>query len=172
MSIFSKIGSFFHPTMKQQQTTNRSIGNKIAPGVFNKKYQGLEDLQSFKKGGPVKKTGAYKLHKGEFVLNPRLVALIKSGEGPKKKGYEQTYKTVPKKKYDRDNSINYRKKSGYFKTKIDGGGHDAGFKWATKQFREGNLEPTTRKKKWGRNSPSFDEGFYEAKMRALNKKLK
>lgn len=129
------------------------------------------NIGSFKKGGEVKKTGNYKLHKGEFVVNPRLAALIKSGEGPKLKGYAQTHKTVPKLKYNREKSLAYREKTGFYKTKIDGGGHDAGYKWAMKQFSEGNLDPKTRKIKLGKNSPSFDEGFKEARMRALNKKI-
>ncbi len=170
MSFFSKIGSFFHPSQQQQVATNKSLGEKLpAAGGFMQHYK---DLESFKKGGLVKKTGPYKLHKGEYVMNPKLVALVKSGEGPNLKGYKQTFKTVPKPKYDREKSLNYRQKTGYFKTKIDSGGHTAGYKWAMNQFKEGNLSPKTRKRKFGNNSPSFDEGFYEAKMRALNKKMK
>lgn len=138
------IGQQYQNHLKQVKDAENSIG-------------------SFKKGGEVKKTGNYKLHKGEFVMNPRLVALIKSGEGPKKKGYEQTYKTVPKKKYDWDKSLNYREKTGYFKTKINGGGHDAGYKWAKNQ----EISPKDRKRKYGANSPSFDEGVHEYKQNAL-----
>lgn len=32
---------------------------------------------SFKKGGPVKKTGNYKLHKGEYVLNEKKTKMAK-----------------------------------------------------------------------------------------------
>lgn len=173
MSFINSIKSFFFPSEQQRVGTLKSAGSSVAPSNFMKHYKDLENIDgSFKKGGSVKKTGNYKLHKGEYVLNPRMVALIKSGEGPKKKGYEQTFKTVPKKKYDWDKSQNYREKTGYYRTKVDGGGHDAGYKWAMKQFENGEIEPTTRKRKWGANSPSFDEGFREARMRALKGKSK
>ncbi len=163
MSFFSAIGNFFHPTPKQQIATDTSIAKKVpTAGGFLNHYQQIRDLEgSMKKGGPVKKTGIYKLHKGEFVLNPRLAALVKSGEGPKLKGYAETLKTVPKLKYDRDKSLAYRERTGFFKTKIDSGGHTAGYKWAKKQ----EVSPKERKRKYGRNSPSFDEGVHEFKMR-------
>jgi len=166
MSFLSAIGNFFHPNRQQQVDTLKTVGTKIpGAGGFMKHYQ---DIDSYKKGGPVKKTGLAHVHKGELIVPSKLVALIKSGEGPKKKGYEQTYKTVPKKKYDRDKSISYRQKTGYFRTKIDGGGHDAGYRWA----QSNDISPKDRKRKYGANSPSFDEGVYEYKQNALKNKMK
>jgi hypothetical protein len=89
-------------------------------------------------------------------------------EGYEKKGYEQTYKTVSRKKYNRDSSLNYYKRTGFFKTKIDSGGHTAGFNWA----KAAGIDPRERKRKYGLNSPSFDEGVYSYKERAREKALK
>lgn len=144
LSPYIPIGAQYQRHLQQVQNAENNIG-------------------SFKKGGEVKKTGNYKLHKGEFVVNPRLAALIKSGQGEKLKGYKQTHKTIPKLKYDREKSLAYREKTGYFKTKINGGGHDAGYKWAEKK----EIDPKDRKRKYGANSPSFDEGVHEYKQKAL-----
>jgi len=92
--------------------------------------------------------------------------------GHNKKGYEQTYKTSPKKKYSWEKSLDMYKRTGFFKTKIDAMGHDAGFKWA----KENKINPKERRRKYGRNSPSFDEGVYSYKEKvreaALKKKMK
>jgi hypothetical protein len=45
----------------------------------SKKQQTQEILGSFKRGGMVKKTGAYKLHKGEKVLTSGMVKHGKNG---------------------------------------------------------------------------------------------
>lgn len=170
MSFLSAITSFFHPNQQQQQQTVKAIGNKIpVAGGFMKHYQ---DIDSYKKGGTVKKTGPAYLHKGEIVVPSKLAALIKSGEGPQRKGYEETFKTVPKKKVDFNKDIEQYKKTGFFKTKVDGGGHDAGYLWA----KEKKIDPFERKRKYGRNSPSFDHAVYaykqEMKQKALSKKMK
>jgi hypothetical protein len=56
-----------------------------------------KNLGSFKKGGKVKKTGSYKLHKGEHVMTKQklvkehkhLVKVLKSGKGLKKEAHKQ-----------------------------------------------------------------------------------
>lgn len=112
---------------------------------------------SFKTGGDVKKTGNYKLHKGERVLNPREAALLK--------GYQN-------KNYNRSESIAEFKKTGFFKTKDTGAGHDMGYNWA----KQNSIDYKDRKRKYSRNSPSFDEGVYaykhDSRQEALKNRMK
>lgn len=172
-SIGKGIGNAFNHSSPQAQPQAQTAP-QIPSMPIGAQYQSyLQKVKngidgSFKKGGPVKKTGNYKLHKGEFVVNPRLAALIKTGEGPERKGYEQTYKTVPKKKYNRDTSQAYREKTGFYKTKINGMGHTAGFKWAESK----DIDPKERRRKYGNNSPSFDEGVHEFKRYLKEQALK
>ena len=49
-----------------------------AATAIEKHNQQLKDAASFKKGGKVKKTGIYKLHKGEKVIPKKKVESIKS----------------------------------------------------------------------------------------------
>lgn len=46
----------------------------------------VKEMQSFKKGGSVKKTGVYKLHKGEKVMKKKMVDRLL-----KKKGLTKNY---------------------------------------------------------------------------------
>ena len=52
-----------------------AIGGRAA-GKFAVR-KGSKLLGSFKKGGHVKRTGPYKLHRGEFVVNAKRVAALK-----------------------------------------------------------------------------------------------
>lgn len=67
MSIASRFRRIFSPNRQQQLNTNRTIANKIAPGFM----KGYENIDSYKKGGKVKKTGLAYLHKGERVLTTK-----------------------------------------------------------------------------------------------------
>lgn len=68
MSLLSRIGSFFSPSPKQRAVVLNSAASKVAPRGFMQHYK---DIQNFKKGGRVKKTGLAKVHKGERVLNAK-----------------------------------------------------------------------------------------------------
>jgi hypothetical protein len=95
-------------------------------------------------------------------------AKMASKMGHELKGYEQRLKTdQDRKKYNREDSLAYRKRTGYYRTKIDSMGHHQGFLWAKKK----KIDPLDRHRKYGLNSPSFDEGVHEYKMR-LKSKLK
>lgn len=134
---------------------------------YLQKVKNAENGQ-FKTGGPVDKTGNYKLHKGEFVIPARDKALIEKMKERHGRGYEETNKTNDNKKYSREKSLSYRNRTGYFKTKIDGGGHTQGYKWAESK----GISHTDRKRKYGSNSPSFDEGVYEYKKKSREEALK
>ena len=80
--------------------------------------------------------------------------------------------------YNRKTSINRFNKTGSFtyrgtkvgKTIIYGLGHDAGERWAAQKA----IDPSSRVRKYSKNSPSFDEGVYKYKLskksQALSKK--
>lgn len=74
------------------------------------------------------------------------------------RGYAETFKNG-KKKYNWNKAIKRFKKTGYFKVKKDGSGHDAGTKWAESK----QIDPESRIQRYGKNSPSFDEGVYAYK---------
>lgn len=57
---FSKIAS-----KAAKEYGSKEAGKRVAGAIFQKK------AKSYKKGGKVKKTGTYTLHKGERVLNPQ-----------------------------------------------------------------------------------------------------
>jgi hypothetical protein len=69
------------------------------------------------------------------------------------------------KSYNRKKSIARFKKTGSFKNKIDGSGHAAGEQWATKK----EIDPNSQVRRYGKNSPSFDEGVYKYKQSAKQK---
>ena len=75
-------------------------------------------------------------------------------------------------RYNRSKSLARFKKTGTFKNKIDGSGHRAGESWGEKK----QIDPESRVWRYGKNSPSFDEGVYkykkEAKAKALTNKMK
>lgn len=50
------------------------------PGIsgFAEKVKEQKPIKSMAKGGAVKKTGLYRLHKGEFVMNKKMVDKMKS----------------------------------------------------------------------------------------------
>lgn len=77
----------------------------------------------------------------------------------KGKGYDALHGN--NKKYSFNKSLRNYKKTGFFRTRIDAKGHDAGFNWA----KVAEIDPYERKRKYGLNSPSFDEGVYSYKQR-------
>lgn len=83
------------------------------------------------------------------------------------KGYKEVYKSSGKKKYNFHKAIRSYKRTGFFKTKINGSGHDAGAKWAEAK----QIDPHSQVRRYGKNSPSFDEGVYGYKERVRSKAL-
>ncbi|MDE2233381.1 MAG: hypothetical protein KGJ90_04705 [Patescibacteria group bacterium] len=55
---------------------SKEAGKKVAASIYWKKVHG-----SRKKGGPIKKTGLYKLHKGEHVLTAKQKKYFAKGHG-------------------------------------------------------------------------------------------
>jgi|SanBayMetagenome_1026888.scaffolds.fasta_scaffold00111_15 hypothetical protein len=62
----------------------RRVGHQLgkaagsaAGTMASKAYEKLPVIGSMKKGGPVKRTGKYLLHKGEYVLNKRSAKKLK-----------------------------------------------------------------------------------------------
>lgn len=95
----------------------------------------------------------------------------------KLKGYKSR-DNVTHRKYNFKASVNRYKKTGNFTyrgTKIGnkvvyGLGHKAGEDWGSKK----DIDPTSRVRKYSKNSPSFDEGVYkykEARKKALETKI-
>lgn len=82
------------------------------------------------------------------------------------KGYKERYANGSK-VYKRSKAIKGFKKTGFFKVKIDGSGHEAGTNWAEKK----KIDPESRVWRYGKNSPSFDEGVYAYKQSAKSKAL-
>ncbi len=74
------------------------------------------------------------------------------------------YKT---KGYSWSKSIKSFKKTGVFKTRSGGGGHDAGYKWADRV----GIDHDSKQRRYGKNSPSFDEGVYKYKQDTRAKAL-
>lgn len=69
------------------------------------------------------------------------------------------------KSYNRAKSIARFKKTGTFRSRIDGSGHAAGERWAEKKA----IDPNSQVRRYGKNSPSFDEGVYRYKSEAKKK---
>ncbi len=77
--------------------------------------------------------------------------------------------TVSHRKYNRGVSLRRAKKTGNFTfrgTKVGGKviyglGHKAGEDWGDKR----EIDPTSRVRKYSKNSPSFDEGVYKSKQK-------
>lgn len=82
-------------------------------------------------------------------------------------GYKARYASSGNKVYNRSKSLKQYKRTGFFKVKKDGSGHDAGTKWAEQK----GIDPTSRTWRYGKNSPSFDEGVYAYKQSAKSKAL-
>lgn len=83
------------------------------------------------------------------------------------KGYEATYASSGRKKYNFHKAIRQYKKTGFFKVRKDGSGHDAGYKWGEAK----QIDPESRISRYGKNSPSFDEGVYAYKQSSKSKAL-
>lgn len=82
-------------------------------------------------------------------------------------GYKARYATSGNKIYNRSKALKTFKRTGYFKVKKDGSGHDAGTKWAEQK----QIDPNSRTWRYGKNSPSFDEGVYAYKQTAKSHAL-
>lgn len=95
------------------------------------------------------------------------MSISKSQALKQAKGYKERYSSSGKKKYNFNKAIKAYKKTGYFKVKVNGSGHDAGNKWAESK----QIDPSSRVQKYGKNSPSFDEGVYAYKQSAKQKAL-
>lgn len=61
--------------------------------------------------------------------------------------------------YKWSKSVKSFKKTGVFKVVKNGSGHDAGYKWGNAK----DIDPESRVRRYGKNSPSFDEGVYLSK---------
>ena len=70
-------------------------------------------------------------------------------------------------RYNFKASIKRYKKTGKMVNKGSGSGHEAGEKWA----KEKNIDPESRVTRYGKNSPSFDEGVYKHKQTAKARAL-
>jgi hypothetical protein len=82
------------------------------------------------------------------------------------KGYKRR-DVVSHRRYNRKASLKRFHKTGKFTTVAGGSGHAAGEKWA----KEKNIDPESRVTRYGKNSPSFDEGVYKHKMLARTRAL-
>lgn len=80
------------------------------------------------------------------------------------KGYKATYKSSGRKKYSWSKAIKSYKRTGFFKTKVNGSGHTAGYNWG----EEKGIDPDSSVRRYGKNSPSFDEGVYQYKQSKKN----
>jgi hypothetical protein len=75
MSFWNPLSWFGHQSgdpFEKTRGLRDSIAKQDTPtGSFMSHQKDIENALSgsFKKGGPVKKTGIYRLHKGEYVLN-------------------------------------------------------------------------------------------------------
>jgi hypothetical protein len=73
-AVGSKIGSMTGTSIGEK--LGRRVGHGVGKMVgkpagiaASKAYEKIPIIGSMKKGGPIKKTGLYRLHKGEYVLN-------------------------------------------------------------------------------------------------------
>lgn len=78
----------------------------------------------------------------------------------KKIGY-QARDAGTHRKYNFHASIRRYKRTGQILFKGNGSGHMAGEKWGDDK----NIDPTSRVRKYSKNSPSFDEGVYLSKQK-------
>ncbi len=76
----------------------------------------------------------------------------------KKVGYARR-DPVSHRPYNFDTAIARYKKTGQFITVGNGSGHQAGENWAKAK----GIDPEDENTKYGKNSPSFDEGVYKYK---------
>jgi hypothetical protein len=93
-----------------------------------------------------------------------------------KVGYQRRVSATHR-RYNWKSSIRHYKKTGKFRTVAGGSGHKAGERWGD----EKNIDPNSSQRKYGKNSPSFDEGVWlskqrrkeiKAKMQAMAKKMR
>ena len=84
----------------------------------------------------------------------------------KKVGYARR-DALTHRKYNFKASIKRYHKTGKMLNVAGGSGHVAGEEWARKK----NINPDSKITRYGKNSPSFDEGVYRHKMLAKAKAL-
>lgn len=77
MSIWNNIEDFFGFGKPKMTGPNFASGMNRNKAAMEGNFDAATNPQSFEKGGPVKKTGIYKLHEGEYVLNRRKAAMAK-----------------------------------------------------------------------------------------------
>lgn len=76
------------------------------------------------------------------------------------KGYKRR-DSVTHRRYSRSASLRHYKRTGSFRTVSGGSGHKAGEQWGDAK----GIDPTSRVRKYSKNSPSFDEGVYLSKQK-------
>lgn len=82
-------------------------------------------------------------------------------------GYQRR-DSITHRKYNWNKSIKRFKKTGTFNYVKDGSGHRAGEAWGDQK----GIDPQSRQQRYGKNSPSFDEGVYlSKKKRAIADKM-
>lgn len=82
------------------------------------------------------------------------------------RGYQARDKGTHR-RYNWNASIRRYKKTGKFVYRQAGEGHRAGDKWGEQK----QIDPESKIQRYGKNSPSFDEGVYQYKQRAKAKAL-
>lgn len=76
------------------------------------------------------------------------------------KGYKRR-DPVAHRRYNRSASLRRYKRTGSFRNVGSGSGHRAGEDWGDRK----EIDPSSRVRKYSKNSPSFDEGVYLSKQK-------
>lgn len=84
----------------------------------------------------------------------------------KKVGYNRR-DPITHRKYNWKAAIRAYKKTGRFRYVKDGSGHKAGEEWGDRK----QIDPNSRQTRYGKNSPSFDEGVYKSKKKRMAEKM-
>jgi hypothetical protein len=91
-------------------------------GTFrNSTFANTQPIQSLKKGGPINKTGLYKLHKGEYVLNKKKAMAAKMNPNDSDNLREFSRESEGK-KYYRMPEGRYKQEGGRYIRQEDKGG--------------------------------------------------
>jgi len=75
---------------------------------------------------------------------------------------------ITHRRYDWGAAIKAYKKTKRFRYVKDGSGHKAGEEWADRK----GIDPEATQTRYGKNSPSFDEGVYKSKQKRMAEKMK
>lgn len=84
-----------------------------------------------------------------------------------KVGYQRRGK-ISHRKYSWKSSLHHYRKTGKFRNVAGGSGHRAGEAWGDAK----NIDPNSPQRRYGKNSPSFDEGVWLSKQRRKETKAK